>query len=517
MKALKFVFINLGILIFILISLQLFAFSWQKQTDIFIDDEIISLAIDSNKSSIIYAASQNSVYKTVDKGKSWQKIYHIIKANKKINKIYMDPIIANAAYILTQDGLYQSKNQGKDWQRIFIGSSDLENDCLSIAKSRNVIYLGTKQGLFISQDSKQWHKISGQFLDSIITSIIVDLQDQNVVYIACEKGVFISENDINNWKRIYVVYRSEIPSEDYNDYDGDVTDQILNINSMVISTEPILKLYIATIRGLFFTDNKGKRWQKITNLGLPTVNISSIAIHIDNEIFIATDKGIFRLFGNRWEKINNSFIYDDFNDLSFDRNGVLWLAGKGGVFNIDINELNEFKDNDENSSKNLNLDITRLFIDEPTIGEVQKAAIEYAEVNINKIKTWRRQASLKALFPTISVGYDKSVYGSSSGAMAVGPRDWDIDLSWDVGELIWNSDQTSIDTRSRLTVQLRQDVLDQITHLYFERRRLLAQLFLSPPKTEEEKLYRNLEIEEITANIDGLTNGFFTKFFQQSK
>jgi hypothetical protein len=30
--------------------------------------------------------------------------------------------------------------------------------------------------------------------------------------------------------------------------------------------------------------------------------------------------------------------------------------------------------------------------------------------------------------------------------------DWNVSLSWDLGELIWNGDQTSIDVRSKLMV-----------------------------------------------------------------
>ena len=99
--------------------------------------------------------------------------------------------------------------------------------------------------------------------------------------------------------------------------------------------------------------------------------------------------------------------------------------------------------------------------------------------------------------------------------MAVGPRDWGMSFSWDVADLIWNSDQTSIDSRSRLTVQLRQDVLDQVNHLYYERQKLRIELLISPPKSEEERIYRLLELKEVTANLDGLTGGHFSDFLNQ--
>jgi len=73
-------------------------------------------------------------------------------------------------------------------------------------------------------------------------------------------------------------------------------------------------------------------------------------------------------------------------------------------------------------------------------------------------------------------GYNNNVYGSSGGSFAVGPNDWDVSVTWDLGELIYNGDQTLIDVRSKLMVQLRNDILSEVTSLYFERRKLQIEL-----------------------------------------
>ena len=89
--------------------------------------------------------------------------------------------------------------------------------------------------------------------------------------------------------------------------------------------------------------------------------------------------------------------------------------------------------------------------------------------------------------------------------------DWDVSLSWDFGDFIFSSDQTSIDSRSKLMVELREDVLDQITRLYFERRRmqieLLSAQFPDPPIPFD----RQMRIDELTALIDALTGGGFSE------
>ncbi|KPK42439.1 MAG: hypothetical protein AMJ78_02540 [Omnitrophica WOR_2 bacterium SM23_29] len=162
------------------------------------------------------------------------------------------------------------------------------------------------------------------------------------------------------------------------------------------------------------------------------------------------------------------------------------------------------------------------FKDEPTILELQRAAIRYAEVNPGKITNWRRQAAIKALLPEVSVGYDNNTYrtissSSSKGEItfAVGPDDlsygWDFSLSWDLGELIYNHDQTTIDSRSKLMVQLRNDVLEQLNKAYFERKRLQTELTKYPDKTSQAYIERQLKIEELTATIDGLTGGYLSR------
>ena len=161
-------------------------------------------------------------------------------------------------------------------------------------------------------------------------------------------------------------------------------------------------------------------------------------------------------------------------------------------------------------------------LDEPTILELQRAAIKYAEVNPDKITNWRRQAALKALLPDISVGYDQDIYttiasSSSNGKTYFwqGPDDgshgWDVSASWDLGDLVYNSAQTSIDSRSKLMVQLRNDILEDLNTAYFERKKLLRQIEKIPDSDSASYQERELRIEELTATIDGLTGGYLSR------
>ncbi|NQT90936.1 MAG: hypothetical protein HQ558_06755 [Candidatus Omnitrophica bacterium] len=60
-------------------------------------------------------------------------------------------------------------------------------------------------------------------------------------------------------------------------------------------------------------------------------------------------------------------------------------------------------------------------------------------------------------------------------------------------------------------VQLRNDILDEVDKLYFERRRLQIELAANPPKTEKQMALKDLRLQELTADIDSLTGGYFSQ------
>lgn len=136
----------------------------------------------------------------------------------------------------------------------------------------------------------------------------------------------------------------------------------------------------------------------------------------------------------------------------------------------------------------------------PTIGEVQQMAIRYANVSPSLIKNWMKRAKYKALLPQFKITYDKSVdYDAGSDKHFIGPNDWEFSITWDFKSLLYTDDMEGIDTRSRLMTGLRNEIIQDVTRLYFERKRLIA----------ENASY--LKIEEKTALIDGYTGGWFSK------
>jgi hypothetical protein len=164
----------------------------------------------------------------------------------------------------------------------------------------------------------------------------------------------------------------------------------------------------------------------------------------------------------------------------------------------------------------------------PAIEAVQQAAITYADAQPEKIKKWRALAARRALLPHVSVGYDcdddrttsSSIWGTStSSRYYIGPDDQtryknrqvSIALTWELGDLIWSSDQTSIDVRSRLDAQLRSDLIDEVTKMYYERIRIATELDALEIDEVRKRNDKSLRLAELNALLDGLTGGYFSR------
>jgi hypothetical protein len=285
---------------------------------------------------------------------------------------------------------------------------------------------------------------------------------------------------------------------------------------------------------VFVSEDKGESWTHLSNQGLRGAELRYLVVAPEGEyyLFAATDTGAFgfRRKENNWEKIYLGLTTSDVRQLARGPQSrhELWAITGKGVFKA-MQVPSEAEDTQgELSAKEDALAVLDYFAHEPSIREVQEVAIQYAELHPEKIISWRKVAAKKAILPKLSVGLDGDKNRTLSDSVSVssteqssfvGPDDktiddnfsWDISLTWNLGDLIWNNDQISIDSRSRNMVVLRDSILDEINRVYFERRRLQVELLLSAPEDFKEKIEKELRLQELTADIDALTGGYFSR------
>jgi photosystem II stability/assembly factor-like uncharacterized protein len=490
---------------------------WQKKSDGIRENEINFILIDENK---IFVATDKAVYLSSDQGKYFRKVLNISGKDNKANFLAENEGNPQIIYAATSNGLFRSINAGKSWQNVFKGKNSVETNCKAVAINQDKIYLATKQGLFFSLDNaRTWNKISGE-LGNI--EIIAMTFNRDNLYLATAEGIYSLSLDLKNQNKLYAVSQQEINGAEQEDDDYyEETEGISRINDIKVDAG---KIYFGSDEGLFSSEDSGRTWQRFNQEGLLSKNIQTILLDAKFElIVVGTDEGTFEFSNNRWNQLYKGIVANKINYLATDSTGQLWAATDKGVFKgSPLSEKIPLKQNQVE-------DALVAFRGEPSIQEIQNQAIKYAEVQPEKIQAWRKAAARKAWLPNLSVGVDRdenltiadSVWGtySSGGQVYIGPDDktfydnfgWDVSLTWDLGDLIWNSDQTSIDSRSKLMAELREDILDEVTRLYFERRRLQTELLISPPEEAIDRLDKALRLEELTASIDALTGGYLTR------
>ncbi len=469
----------------------------------------------------LYIGCEDGVYKSIDRGKTWDISLRSRSPGGFIRLLVEPGPGAEKIYAASEKGIFVTSDRGDSWKRIFRGGWTPRQSATAFASCEGRLYLGTRAGLFVSlNEGRHWRRIEGALGESPIIDICVSSRLRKQVFVASREGVFSISQEAG-FGPIKVFFASSAAENDAveieDNYDGDIDmEKDGSFGITAISQHPFLPgfLYLATNRGLYFTQNGAESWEGLTMRGLLSRDIKALAISKQGVLYSLSGSGVFMFISDRWQELSIEVMSKKYNAIAFDEASGIYLATDQGLFFAS----RSFADTMHEYSA-----LEFYCQGEPSINEVHRAAMKYAEVEPEKIAKWRRQACRKALLPRLSVGLDRNttdLWHWETGSTTKGEDDllrrgkesvdWDIAISWELGDIIWNNDQTSIDTRSRLMVQLREDILDEVTKIYFERIRRKIELLNLPIEDRKKRLDKELGIRELTALLDAMTGGYFS-------
>ncbi len=509
---------------------------WVNVSNGIMDTVIKDVVVSDEDPEVVYIISDKAVYVTDNSGESWSELLSFRTTENFINVIALSGD-SETVYVGTTDGLFRGIDRGSTWERIFRGVGDLENAVFSIAinlRDSEIIIIGTMSGIFVTEDrGRKWSKAKNLQAQSIVTSIATDGSNHNILYAASGDGVYKSFDSGASWNRIYELIT---PEEDYQylfeDEDEDISKirYVIKTRDILVDPEDYRNIYLATSNGLFISSDKGISWKRLNSPGLLSINIRSITAADNNALYAATDRGVYKYINDsaRWLALSGGISTTDIHSLDYSKhtgndNVVLWSATGHGIFKTARSANGSLSERKEMTVE----EALSMFSHEPSIEEIRQAAMEYAEVQPEKIKKWRKSAARKAWLPDLRVAYDdaedwqsstyfykntyEEQYVTDDDITEGNDRGWSVSMTWELGDLIYNSAQTSIDVRSRLMVQLRDDILNEVTRLHFERRRMQIEMITLPPTDPHNRLDKELRLQELTAGIDALTGSYLSK------
>lgn len=175
------------------------------------------------------------------------------------------------------------------------------------------------------------------------------------------------------------------------------------------------------------------------------------------------------------------------------------------------------------------------FSSEPSVGEVQKAALRYAGLADENLDAWSSRARWSNAIPRlqgqiawldqrdVQLRYREVYKTDDDGYVIADPNQsnladdarartlYSIRASLDLGGLLYDRSEPIIAREVRSRLNSRDDILRRATELYFSRRQRQVIRFLTPLSDWNRHLELELEIQSLTAQLDAMTGGWLTK------
>ncbi len=242
--------------------------------------KIQAIEVDPTKSHVVYAAVNNTIYKTTDALRNWESVYVDDKGSEaSISDIFVNSLYSNRVYVGFSDGrLIKSVNGGTSWSLWKKFDSGIVETYKS-PKSNKVFAVTEYNGIFVAKDqSDEWSRLDS--LEGVRRQKIQDtvFKDNNFFMVLTNDNIIRTRNGGKDWKKLELL----LPS-DYHDTKS-------RLRAVDFSKQNTDILYYLTDSTLYKSKNGGQDW--ITyDLGLQGMPMK-LLIHPENSevIYLAITK-----------------------------------------------------------------------------------------------------------------------------------------------------------------------------------------------------------------------------------
>ncbi|NTV30044.1 MAG: hypothetical protein HGA80_08205 [Candidatus Omnitrophica bacterium] len=502
----------------ILVGVCLFAVTvhassdWRRVNNYFGNTEMRGAKPDPIDGRKLMVMTASGLYR-VDRALSATRASNII--SEPVNDVF---VLGEQLLVATDKGLFASRNGGRMWKQ------ELTNVlAVDVTAGEGKFFLATSSGVYLREFNESvWARMTGILGRANARRI---LATDNGVFVLTDHELYFMADDMAQARKVFsygALAEEGEAVEAVKDEEGSESSQ----SGLVDIFEGYEGIYLAARDGLFVSRDGGVTWQAFQLSGEVSGDISSVVSMIGEGgrelVCLGTSKGVACGREGSLE-----MLYSGMEDVAVRRLAVLREHGlvattRSGIYILEnvAGRAAPLADADAQCVFKDYASIVEEFVHEPTVRDVQSWAVDYAEANKAKIDAWRRQARGKAFLPAVSVGVDRASgellhwdTGPNPDVLQKGRAyaDWDLRLTWELSDLIWSSDQTSIDSRSKMMVELREQVIDQVTRIYFERRRLQVEITSCAYANTGDRMAAEMRVDELTALLDGYTGGVFSK------
>ena len=518
--------------------------TWE-QTSGRINTKVINyIVVHPFDSQIILAATQkDGIFKSSDGGITWTQVFSFVGANN-VHSLVFSASNPERIYAGTEAGIYLSKDGGVNWENITgLGlSSPVIHYLLTSPTDEDVAYAATLGGVFGTADmGKQWRKLTYGTMFRNPKFMAMDPLDPSSVFLLTENRLFRSEplavQDLSSGKKEITGNCEFFVGGEKHFLTIQDVDPEAEIVTIEIRSDPqTIKLKVGEEQRVDL-DQDGKEdviivAEEIKD-GVPLLAIESLTAPAPAPEPAAVEtspagindledlKPYFQAeptwvevqaAASRWAEVHPDKIAGWRRGASlraFLPRVSLAYTKSRTWYNDSYSRNENYQTTDKNSYDQRS--------NETSSSGGSLFTTQYSDGNYN----WYDEYS----------SYDESSYyrKDSSGhgqRDAIGNRhkeslnyvrskSWRLEFSWYLGDFLYERQQIYISKEARDLVELRQDVLEQVTQYYFDRRSARIDLILNPPADSYSRVEALLMIQQLDASLDALTGGYFSRVIKE--
>ena len=267
--------------------------TWTASSTGLINAAVLSLSINPDTPSTVYAGTNDGVVKTIDAGATWA-VVNTRLTNTFVFALALDRTTPTTLYAgMDQPEIFKTTDGAESWTLKNSGlTSFVSVQAVAIdGVTPSIIYAGLSGGgVFKSTDSgESWSAANAGLTHPVVQALATDPATAGIIYAGTAGGVFKSVNGAAIW-----------------------TKTPLAVNVSAIAVDPVTTkiLYTATpIAGVFKSEDAGESWSEI-NTGLPPGS-TALALAIDpgtpTTVYVGIQgAGVFKSLdgGAHWSAVN---------------------------------------------------------------------------------------------------------------------------------------------------------------------------------------------------------------------
>jgi photosystem II stability/assembly factor-like uncharacterized protein len=249
---------------------------WESANQDLAVPDIRSLAMGPSDPTILYAGTNNGMFKSINAGRNWQQLF----LGQMVLAIAVDPVTPDVVYAGTDTSVLKSVDGGETWQDANTGLPKIYFQAITVdPQTTTTLYAGSYDGVFKSTDGgASWQAVNNGLTGTWVYTLAIDPSTPTTIYAGTFEGVFKSVNGGGTW----IATNNGLTNT--------------TVQSIAIDPKTPTTLYAGTYGGVFRSMDSGASWTAMNN-GLTVAKVYVLALDSSTSsiLYAGTSDGAFAL------------------------------------------------------------------------------------------------------------------------------------------------------------------------------------------------------------------------------